>query len=255
MPIRLQMKNSEDDSDMKEQNILICSYDVLPNGTVKPSALQRYFQQIALEDIAACGATYSALRTHSMVFVLTKLRVDFTEPICSGETVLLRTHPYKVEGVTFFRAFELWKGERLIGSADSRWVLLNYEKRTIMRPSDLPFDIPTSVPSAEPLVIPRRISLNGVAETSQLRTVLLSEVDENHHLNNCCYSDYVIDYAPMNVCDHNIKTFCILFDHEAYLGDVLELQYQKNPDGFTAVAINKTTGKSCFQSVFTLDFS
>lgn len=240
---------------MKEQTILICSYDVLPDGNVKPSAMQRYFQQIALEDIAACGATYSALRALSMVFVLTKLRLDFIKPIRSGDTLLLRTYPYKIEGVTFFRAFELWRDGEVVGSADSRWVLLNYERRTIMRPSELPFRIPEALPMVELAPLPRRIAIHGAPDCTTARNVLLTEVDENHHLNNCCYSDYVIDHAPLDVCSNPIRSFCILFDHEAYLGDTLDICYQCNEGGFTAVAMDQTTGKPCFQAIFTLDFS
>lgn len=239
---------------MKEQYITICSYDVLPDGYVKPSALQRYFQQIALEDIAACGATYKALREHSMVFVITKLRIDFLQSIESGDHIVLRTFPYKTEGVTFFRAFELYKDGTLAATADSRWVLINYQKRSILRPSDLPFVIDQSVPTAELPPIPRRIAQKN-AEDISLRTVRLTEVDENKHLNNCMYSDYVIDHAPFNVCDAKIQALYIIFEHEAYLGDTLELRYERTEDGFTTVAYNKTTAKPCFQAAFALDFS
>ncbi len=238
---------------MKEQNITICSYDVLPDGTVKPSSLQRYFQQIALEDIAAQGATYNALREHSMVFVITKLRVDFLQTLRSGDQILLRTFPYKTEGVTFFRAFEVYKDGDLAAFADSRWVLINYQKRTILRPSDLPFALKQSMPRVELLPIPRRIMQKNIEQTAR-RTVFLTEVDENKHLNNCVYSDYVLDHAPIDVCKHRIKAMCILFDHEAYLGDVLEIQYEKTDDGFSAVAFDQTTAKPCFQAAIALDF-
>ncbi len=240
---------------MKEQKILICSYDVLPDGNVKPSALQRYFQQLALDDIAACGATYPVLRELSMVFVLTKLRLDIEKPIRSGEEILLRTYAYKVEGVTFFRAFELYRGEELVCLADSRWVLLNYKRRTIMRPADLPFPIPEKRPSVAFSVMPRRISQNGLPEMTVTRTVLLTEVDENHHLNNCYYSDYILDHAPLDVCRTPIQSMCILFDHEAYIGDQLELRYQRIEEGFSVTAQNLTSGRGCFQAIFALDFS
>ena len=239
---------------MKESTIKICSYDVLPDGRVKPSALQRYFQQIALEDVAEQGASYQNMRRHSMVFVITKLRMDFYKPVCSGDQLILRTYPYKVEGVTFFRAFELWNGEELVCNADSRWVLINYQKRTILRPSDLPYEIKASAPRSVLAAIPRRVSQTDV-EQSVARKVLLTELDENRHLNNCYYSDYLLDHAPINVCEAPVQSMCILFDHEAYLGDEIELRYQKTSEGFTAIAWNKTLGKPCFQSIFALDFS
>lgn len=240
---------------MMEHTIKICSYDVLPDGTVKPSALQRYFQQVALDDVAASGATYPAMREHSMVFVLTKLRMDIVRPICSGDIISLRTYPYKVEGVTFFRAFELWRGEELVGYADSRWVLINYERRTILRPSELPFPLTPQMPSVALAKMPRRISPTGTPEHIVTRRVLLTELDENYHLNNCCYSDYLLDHVPADVLRTPVRSLCILFDHEAYLGDTLELRYQRVEEGFTVEAVDLTTEKSCFQALMALDFS
>lgn len=242
---------------MKEYPITIRSYDVLPDGSVKPSALQKYFQQIALDDVAASGATYPAMREHSMVFVLTKLRMDLVSPIRSGDTIRLCTFPYKIEGVNFFRAFELWRGEELVGFADSRWVLINYEKRTILRPSELPFPLTPQMPTVTLPVMPRRISPTTAPDHVVTRRVLLTEVDENHHLNNCCYSDYLLDHLPASadVLRTPVRTMCILFDHEAYLGDTLELRYQRVEEGFTVEAVDLTTEKSCFQALLALDFS
>ena len=180
--------------------------------------------------------------------------VIFFGDIRSGDELLLRTYPYKVEGVTYFRAFELYKNGELVCNADSRWVLINYVKRTIVRPSELPFEIPASQPVSELYPIPRRIAQTAVEKTVD-RTVLLTEVDENHHLNNCFYADYLLDHAPVDVLAHSVRTMCILFDHEAYLGDSLELRFQTVEEGFSATVWNKTAGKSCFQAIFALDFS
>ena len=239
---------------MKEKTIKICSYDVLPNGRVKPSALQKYFQEIALEDISDHGGSYQNMRSNSMVFVLTKLRIDFYKDILAGDILKLKTFPYKVEGVTFFRAFELWNANTMVCNADSRWVLINYNTRTILRPTELPYPIPQSEPTIRPNEMPRRIAQTETDHIAS-RTVLLTETDENQHLNNCCYSDYLLDHAPLDVCQAPLKAMCIIFEREALLHDEIELRYQKASDGFTATAWNKTKENRCFQAIFTLDFS
>ncbi len=240
---------------MKEQTISICSYDVLPDGTVKPSALQRYFQQIALDDVSASGATYPAMREHSMVFVLTKLRMEILRPIRSGDTVTLSTYPYKIEGVNFFRAFEVWRGEELVCCADSRWVLINYARRTILRPSELPFLLTPAMPTVPLPVLPRRITPVRAPESTTARKVLLTEVDENRHLNNCVYSDYLLDHLPADILRNPLRSLCILFDHEAYLGDTVELRYERVEEGYIVDALDRTNEKSCFQALLGLDFS
>ena len=58
---------------MIEKQIRISSFDVLPNGTVKPSALLRHMQQAAREDCDAMGCTYPYMREQNTVFVLIRL--------------------------------------------------------------------------------------------------------------------------------------------------------------------------------------
>ena len=239
---------------MREEMIRIRSYDVLPDGSVKPSAMQRYMQQIARDDIAAYGATYEAMREQSMVFVITRLRMDFLSEIRDGDELLLKTFPYKVEGVTWFRSFEAYRNGERVMTADSRWVLLNFQTRSILRPSELRFEIPSSEITEEYPPIPRRISLAGTPFRESKRKIYLTQTDENCHLNNCVYSDLALDDAPIDLGGKRICTVCILFEREAVEGDTLTLRYEKTEDGFIASADNDSDGKPCFRTLFTLDF-
>ena len=59
---------------MKQTDMRINSFDVLPNGTAKPSALMRYMQQCAREDsdLFGCtlgsGTTYAPHRTRLLFY-------------------------------------------------------------------------------------------------------------------------------------------------------------------------------------------
>lgn len=233
---------------MLEQRLKVCSYDVLPDGTLKPSALQRYCQQAALEDVSASGATYQALRARHMVFVLMRLSADFRTEIRSADELLLRTHPYKNDGVMFYRAFELFRGGETVGTMDTRWVLLDTEKRVILRPAHYTFPMTETQPTEELPPIERRILLTATDRTA-VRSVRLTDMDENRHLNNCVYSDWAIDDAPIDLDKTRLRYICIHFEHEAYLNDELEIRYQKDPDGCRLVAFNKTGDRNCFSAV------
>ena len=237
-----------------EKILTVCSYDVLPDGHIKPSAMQRYMQQLAREDLDCCGATYEAMREQSMVFVIIKLRMDFLLDIRCGDTLLLKTFPYKVEGVTWFRSFEAYRNGELVMTADSRWVLINYKTRAILRPSELKFPYSSVEAPREYPPIPRRIPFSGTPFCETQRRIYLTQTDENHHLNNCVYSDLALDDAPIETDGKRIKTVCILFEREATVGETLNLRYEKTEDGFAAAATLASDGKPCFQTLFALDF-
>ncbi len=233
---------------MTEIRTSIASYDVLPDGTMKPSALQRYCQQAALDDTTAVGATYHAMRERGMVFVLMRLSADFLKPVVSGDEVMIRTHAYKCDGVMFYRAFEMYRGDELVASADTRWVLIDYVKRTILRPTQYVFPLRETQPDAELPPIERRILLTN-ADKTVFRTVRLTEMDENRHLNNCVYSDWAIDDAPIDFERERIKYLCIHFEHEAHWKDELELAYQGGGEECRLQAKNRTTGQPCFSAL------
>ena len=233
---------------MLEKKLNVCSYDVLPDGTLKPSSFQKYCQQIALEDLGSVGATYHALKNKGMAFVLMRYAADFRAEIRSEEEVVLRTHPYKCDGVMFYRAFELFRNGEYVASADTRWVLIDVCKRTILRPSQFGFQTHESQPEYELPEIVRRI----IPERTDYKTerkVRLTEMDENGHLNNCSYADWAMDDAPLDLDKNRVRSICIHFEHEAYRDDVLELSYQKDADGCLLQAFDRTQNRSCFSAL------
>lgn len=235
-----------------EKQIDVCSYDVLPDGSMKPSAVQKYCQQIGLDDLSAYGASYQEMRKKSMVFVLMRLSMDFIKPVCSGEKLLVRTNAYKTDGVMFYRDYEFYRDGEPVIAVDSRWVLINFETRALLRSSQYCYGMEESEPAVQLPMIPRRIQLNG-EDLKVKRTVHLTQTDENRHLNNCVYADILLDEAPVDLDKQRIRTLSILFDHEAYWKDELELRYQKQDNGFLVAADDLTTGKPCFQASCVLE--
>ena len=95
---------------MQKTKIKITNYDVFENGRIKLSSILRYMQELAREDSDACGATYELLRSHNMVFVITKLALEFHGDIYDGDKIELSTCSHSIQGVTFVRRFVSTKG-------------------------------------------------------------------------------------------------------------------------------------------------
>ena len=150
---------------MLEQTIKIKSYDVHPNGVVKISALQKYMQQIAREDSDSYGATYAKMREANMVFVITRLAVEFERPLRDEDIVTIRTINNRLEGASFVREFLFFSGGEQVAAATTLWALLDFEKRSILRPSALPFTIPALNLPVPGIPVQKRLTERGTVLT------------------------------------------------------------------------------------------
>lgn len=233
---------------MKQTEIRVASFDVFPNSTLKPAALLRYMQQLAREDCDGLGCTYRFMRSHNTVFVLTQIGLRFFRPVFEGETVTLATYNDGVGPLVFDRGFEWSVGGERAGICSSKWVLVRYDTRSIVRPRDFPVDFGTVVREHETVDIPRRFPSDGAAEVAR-RTVNLSDLDENNHLNNCVYADVACDSVPgFDGLSRWCSEILVNFRHEARRGDVLSVSHREAGGAHFVFALNETSGEPCFES-------
>ena len=243
---------------MIEKKLNVASFDVYPNSTIKPAALQRHMQQLAREDCDAMGCTYNDMRAVNMIFVMTKLAIDVKAPVFAYDELTVKTFQNRVTGVTFEREFEFFKNGEKVIHATTQWVIVKYDDRTIVRPKLFPFEIPSLNLDCGSLPLPRSIVSDDQPRDAGIRPVKLSDLDENDHLNNCVYSDIVMDYiSDYNRKTQYVKEVKIIFKHEAKLYDELQLFIgtKKNDSGelsYTASVNNNTSGSPCFEAEITL---
>ncbi len=237
---------------MIEKTIKIASFDVYPNSTLKPSALQRYMQQIAREDCDGLGCTYIDMRNVNMVFVLTKLAVEIYAPIYAYDEIVIKTFNNRITGVSFEREFELFRNGVKIAHATTQWVVVNFDSRRIMRPKDFPFNIPQHNLSCGSIELPRNLNADTIPHEVGSRTVRLSDLDENNHLNNCVYADIAMDIIDYDTKNQYVKSVVIIFKHEAFLGDSLRLSLAKNNSNNLVFAYNDNNGIPCFEAMLGL---
>lgn len=232
---------------MLEKNFSVASFDVYPNSTVKPSAIQRYMQQFAREDCDQMGCTYNAMREINMVFVLTKLAININEPVFAYDELTARTYNNRICGISWEREFEFYRAGKEVIHATTQWVIVRYDTRRLVRPKDFPYPIPEHNLECAAIEIPRRLDTADLPECGE-RIVRLSDLDENDHLNNCIYSDISLDYLPYNRKEDYVKNIRIIFNHEAKLGDVLKISQAEKNGVFAVSAYNSTSNMQCFEA-------
>jgi len=232
---------------MIERKIPVASFDVYPNSTLKPSALQKIMQQLAREDCDQSGCTYNDMRAVNMVFVLTKLGIEIKKPVFAYDELTVRTYHNRVTGITSVREFEFYRDGEEIIHATTQWVIVRYDTRRIVRPREFPFELKEHNIDCASIDIPRSLNATELTERGE-RIVRLSDLDENDHLNNCVYSDISLDYLPYNRKEDYVKGIRIIFHHEAKLGDVLKISSDEKDGKLVVSAYNTTSEMNCFEA-------
>jgi len=232
---------------MIERTFSVASFDVYPNSTMKPSALQHYMQQLAREDCDAMGYTYKMMREVNMVFVMTKLGIKVNKPVFAYDELTVKTYQNRVSGITWEREFEFYRDGEEIIHATTQWVVVKYDTRQIVRPRDFPGEIVSLEAECNSIDIPRSFDVKDIPIVGE-RVVRLSDLDENDHLNNCVYSDITLDILPYDRKEDYVKEMFIIFRQEAKIDDVLSLSSAEKEGKYVVSAYNTTGEKPCFEA-------
>lgn len=210
---------------MEKIKHVITGYDVLPEGVLKPSAALKIMQDVATLDSANLGADYKTLRSRDMIFVITKILVRFERLPRIDECLEVKTWNPGTVGASFIRNYVCRVGDETVCTATSRWVLVSYETRRIIRPDALPENVTSNDEETLDMEPERRIKLPAggtVIKNSYLAR--LTDLDTNYHVNNTRYGDFLVDYCGLDFEKNTIKEFEIHFESEIKGGELVELE-------------------------------
>lgn len=205
---------------------ILTGYDVLPDGTIKPSALLKIMQSVATTDATNLGAGYYFLRENNVIFVITKITVEYDRLPRLDEVLEVRTWNPCVSGVSFVRNYDFCVGNEHIGKATSRWVLVSYTERRIMRPDCVFLNVTTNEEEHVDIGLSRRIKLPENADSYNKGTyhASVTDMDTNRHVNNTRYGDLLVDYSGVDFDKKRITGFEIHFVSELKAGEEVEIE-------------------------------
>lgn len=231
------------------------SYDVQPNGIIRPSALFKLFQKIAGDDLDKTGMTYDILRSHGIVFVLTKNTVKFYDEIKRYDEISVTTYPRETRGVSFIRDYDVRIGDKVVAYASSAWVLLDINNRRLLRPNALdPIGtIPTCTDNLIEIEDKRIKFKSDDLDETDVRKVYYSQIDTNGHMNNTFYADIVFDYLPDELrTTLSGKLFSIYYTTEIMQGQTFDIYTKPTSNEFIVLAKKSDTQKDIFSAI--IDF-
>ncbi len=230
-----------------ERQIPVVSYDVMTDSIIRPSALSRYFQQIAGEHLDSLGLTYNDTREKKCVFVITRMKSVFYKPIKRYDEIVIKTSSRGIKGAVFTRDYSVLRGTELVAEASSQWALIDIDSRRICRPS-VYAEYFTSNEALCSFTDIKKCVFDKPFENEYLYKVVFFDIDENRHMNNTRYTDICLDAIGGLSEGELIREVSVDFLSEAKLGDTLSIKFVKNAEGYDFEAFNLDTEKNCFNA-------
>ena len=219
------------------KNIEVDGHDVDFNGVCRMSSLMKYIQSAAQMQLTENGMSYDDLKNSNRAFIISRIKLEFTEPIFEGERLEAITFPSVSRGYSFIRCYGINKGGRPIGRAISVWALIDIEKRSLIKVCDFELGLPT--------LEPWDMQLNHIRMPSTMRkvgeyTVCYADLDRNKHINNTKYPDIFASYLPLD--KKRIAAITINYANEARFKETLSV-FLAEENGCFYIRTVKSDGK------------
>ncbi len=222
-------------------------------GRLKPAALLRYAQQVAMQNAWNAGLTDEVYAQTHTAYVLAKLAVRFARQPRVDETLTLRTRPEKAFHAVNKRITHVYDAAGAEAALiDSRWVVIDTEKRTILRRHPEGFEGPWA--DKVDVELPMKMEKYAPEDCERVgeRTAVYSCCDLNGHLNNTRYIDMLFDALPLaSLRGSTVRDLLVFYHKEVPLGGCFTLFRKQTGEGRWYFN-GQREGHACFEAAVTL---
>jgi len=195
-----------------------------PNGYLKYTDLCNLIQLTAAAHSELGGISFSDMQEFNQAWVLSRMRVEFTELPKWKDKITITTWINSLEHSRSVRAIEVMlNGNKIIGS-ETFWVVFNTKTR---RPEEL--KLPISHFELYPERKATQLSFSKITITECLekigeKEVVLSDLDIVNHVNNVKYLEWCLDYVePKLILNQVIESIEMNFLRELSLKDLVDI--------------------------------
>lgn len=200
-------------------NIKVDIHDVDFNGVARASSLMRYIQAAAQSQLTENGMSYDNLKERHRAFILSKIKIEFSDTVRAYEPLTAITFPCESRGYSFLRCYKLKRDGLTVARAVSVWALIDTETRSLVKVNDFDLGLVTydalDIPLSR-IVIPKSIETVGTYKVNY------DDTDQNRHMNNTKYPDLYSDFLPLE--NKRIASMTISYFDEAPIGELLTVQ-------------------------------
>ena len=209
------------------------NHDTDMNGSIRPSALQRYMQETANRQMRDAKPSYDDLFNEGKAFILSRMVVKTHRNIEKYEKIRVETWPSsRDKGAAFTRCYVIYAGGEEVARGLAIWGLVDIETRTLLRVSDMDF---SNYEMGEPYEIQGlrfRIPRDEMRNVGEFK-VHYPLTDINKHMNNTNYPDMFLSFIP-DADKYRVTDYSITYKSEAPLNSTLRIEIsnpRENEDG------------------------
>lgn len=216
-------------------NDVVSCFDVDSNIRMKPVAFMNVAQEMATRAAEPYGFGYNDMLKKNMAWVLSRMHFVFMDTPLWNDEIKVTTWHKGIGGPFFLRDFLISGADgsqKVVGT--SSWVVLDLEKRAMVRMNDILDMIPDDSACHENAIeTPApKVMMPRSAEPRLVRSEVLgySDTDMNAHTNNARYMQHAMncfDYAELQKL--SVAEVFITFAHETRPGETLDLYMYDEP--------------------------
>ncbi len=233
------------------------------NNILKTSSLLKILQDAAVSDAEQFGASHKNLLNDNMFFAVYRNILTVKEQIKKGvEKAYLLTFQSGHDRMKFMRSYFVYlqkptlsnefskktyessnidPSENAIIICNSIWVLVDFEKRRLLKADSLNYPVEEyeySFPRPTKVIV-ETDSKNFLGEFKGNNYY----IDENKHVNNTVYADIVSDFDSEK---KSFNYFDVTYEHEILPEDTVLVYCENTETGKKFTGLLKETETSCF---------
>lgn len=195
-------------------------------GRAKPSTLLYFVQEAAGEHCSLLAVDKETLSHKHLFWAVTRNRIQITRLPRLGETITVETWPMPTTRVAYPRSVVAYDREhKELFRSISLWVLMDDRTRTMILPGKSGITVDGTLTGTE-LTVPHAVATRPMEHTVQCH-VGYTLLDQNGHMNNTRYMDWLDDLLPSAFHrQHAVQEFTLCYLNEAREADQITLNYE-----------------------------
>ena len=234
------------------ETVTVLNADADFRSQLKPSALQRYVEQVSADHARAFGMDDAFFREQGVAFLVGKQALQFTRVPRRTETLTLTTRAEESRRGSIKRITTVTDASGAqVAMVDCRWIVVSLaEGRILRQPGWTVEDFwNENVEGELPLQLHK--CRDGLIRAGEW-TAHYSQCDLNGHINNAFYLDIACDALPLDVLKQGpVKFASVNYHREVPLGGKLEVLYAPSAEGW--YLIGRHDGQTSFECYLELD--
>lgn len=226
------------------------SFDISVNHSIRMSSLCGYLQEVAGKHATHLDVGYKFVHEAGMVWVLSKIYMQINQLPKWGETFTVDSWPLGNERIFYRRDYCVSNHAGIQVEATSYWILLDIQTR---RPKVIPIHAEVINKNKGKFAMQMPKSIPAVTSgVDRLYNVRYSDLDQNKHVNNARYVEWIFDsIEPSRLEKSTPSFFAIEYKQEVKAGDKVMISTElTDPETSTYVIEGRLSpaNQTCFRS-------